>query len=224
VAVRRTTSAATPVVAGTIAKLFETADRMEEAPSAGKSEVIKAVLMAGAAKTPTWHSKPGKPLDEHMGAGVVHFDTSYAILRSGKSGPDQAMKNYGWDFTALPRDERSTYRFSLAQPMDQVSVMLVWHRRIDGRVVQDLFSDQEHWLALPRKSDFDLRLVSEGENGETQVVAQSASKVDNIEHLYLHELSPGDYQLEISRHDSLDEDWDYAIAWRMAPRTGSVRR
>ena len=73
VAVRRTTSAATPVVAGTVAKLFEAADRMEDAASAGKSEVIKAVLMAGAVKTSTWHSKPGKPLDEHLGAGGRAF-------------------------------------------------------------------------------------------------------------------------------------------------------
>jgi len=224
VAVRRTTSAATPVVAGTIAKLFEAADRMQDVPSAGKSEVIKAVLMAGAVKTSTWHSKPGKPLDEHLGAGVVHFEESYAILRSGKSSPDQAMKNYGWDFTALPRGGRNTYRFSLTGPMDRVSVMLVWHRRIDGRVVEDLFSNQERWLALSRKADFDLRLVREGGGGETQVVAQSVSKIDNVEHVYLHKLSPGDYQLEVSRHDSLGEDWDYAIAWRMAPRPGSARR
>ena len=156
--------------------------------------------------------------------GVVHFEASHAILRSGKSSTDQAMKNYGWDFTALPRGGRSRYRFSLTQPMDQVSVMLVWHRRIDGRVVEDLFSDQEHWLALSRKADFDLRLVREGEKGETPVVAQSVSKIDNVEHVYLQELSPGDYQLEVSRQDSLDEDWDYAIAWRMAPRPGSAKR
>ena len=63
----------TPVVAGFAARLLEEADRMKDG-DASKAELIRACLMAGAVKPAQWKQEEGKPLDNHLGAGRVHFD------------------------------------------------------------------------------------------------------------------------------------------------------
>lgn len=81
---RDLTSFTTPTVAACAARLLQAADEMtDHAHRAGKAEVIKAVLLAGAVKPNGWQPKSGKPLDEHLGAGVVHFDNSLQILQAG---------------------------------------------------------------------------------------------------------------------------------------------
>ena len=55
---------------------------------------------------------------------------------------------------------------------------------------------------------------STGDPADGSVIAESRSRVDNIEHLYFTELPAGRYRLEIRRKDQLTEAWDYGLAWR----------
>jgi hypothetical protein len=81
---RGLTSFTTPAVAAVAARLLQAADEMtDHAHRAGKAEVIKAVLLVGAVKPDGWQPASGKPLDEHLGAGVLHFDNSLQVLQAG---------------------------------------------------------------------------------------------------------------------------------------------
>ncbi len=218
------TSFSTPVVASVIARLLEAADRMDAdrmdgTVTASRSEVIKAVLMAGASKPKGWQPQPGKPLDEHLGAGTVRFDHSYQILTAGPVMPGRVTAPDGWDLRSLPGGGQASYTFDAVEPTGPVSVMLVWNRRIDGRQVTDLFTQRTRWLDEPRLADFDLRLVHMDDQGQENMVAESASGIDNVEHLYTPSLASGRYTLTVSRKEALDEAWDYAVAWRIEPPT-----
>ncbi len=212
------TSFSTPVVTAICARLLEAADRMtHETPDATKSEVIRAVLLAGAEKEPTWKPAPGKALDEHLGAGFARFDQSLAILTAGLHAPGMLTRRLGWDFRATSALDRRDYRIDTATPMGEVSLLLTWNRRIEGRVIRDLFTQQPRWNDAASDADFDLRLYSLDAAGKESLLAESAGDVDNLEHIYLKELPAGRYRIEVTRRDTLGGTWDYALAWRIEP-------
>ena len=217
VAPHNVTSFSTPVVAAVAARLLEFGDRMEHTDTATRAEVIKSVLMAGADKPAGWEPQPGKPLDEHLGAGTVRFDQSLAILRGGPASPGEPVPMYGWDFRSVEPGQALAYSVELTEQAEEVSVMLVWHRRIDGRVVDNLLTGRRRWLDAPRLEDLDLAWVSFNAEGQSATVADSASDIDNVEHVYLMGLPAGRYGIRITRKDKLDEAWDVAVAWRMGP-------
>ncbi len=250
---RGLTSFTTPMVAACAARLLQAADEMtDHAHRAGKAEVIKAVLLAGAVKPAGWRPEPGRPLDEHLGAGVVHFDQSLQILQAGPApttgtSPGNPLeetapgdtpetesvrlpKRMGWDFRAIGPEQTVVYTFQTQAPMGEASIILTWHRRITG-----LSSDGDRegfsggvsggasgggsgggWAGLPRVTDLNLKLIHTDERGDEHDLAVSKSRVDNVEHIYVKDLAPGRYRLEVSRSDHIyDEPWDYALAWRV---------
>lgn len=217
VARRSTTSSATPVVAATVAKLLEAADQLDDG-AARQSEVIKAILMAGADKPVGWRCAVGKPLDEHLGAGVARFGESLDILMAGRPSPGERVNRQGWDFRTLASGQPHNYELVLDAPDVNMSIVLVWHRRIDGRQITDLLTGRPKWLDHPRLANLDLRLSQEDELGRHQTIAESTSVIDNVEHLYLQQPAVGRYRIQVLRHDTIAQDWDYAIAWRIEDR------
>lgn len=215
VAPRKLTSFATPVVTGIAARLLEAADRSPESvrDSARQPEVIKAVILSGARKPEGWAPEPGKPLDEHLGAGVIHFDRSLRILEAPLGDAPPSL-DAGWDFRALKPEERRTYRFDVTRPVRDAAVTLTWNRRIEPEVAINPYDKKAYWIGLPRLADFDVRLVRV-DGDSLQTIAASDSAIDNVEHLYLPTLEPGSYVLEVRRQpDGHDEPWTYALAWR----------
>lgn len=231
---RGLTSFTTPAVAACAARLLQAADEMtDHAHYAGKAEVIKAVLLAGANKPRYWEAKPGHPLDDHLGAGVVHFDNSLQILQAGPPAPGNTtgrdgaddqdgpgsirMSNrMGWDFRTIAPNGKNTYNFHTQAPMGEASIVLTWHRRITGTHTGEEGDSGSLWYGLPRLADLDLHLYITDERGEERELAFSDSKLDNVEHIYLKDLAPGRYRLEITRPEDVhEEDWDYALAWRV---------
>ena len=209
----------------------------DHAHRAGKAEVIKAVLLAGAVKPNGWQPAPGKPLDEHLGAGLVHFDNSLQILQAGPApsgsetlgvegaidqqavaDPVRLPNRMGWDFREIEPKQTHAYTFGLQAPMGEASIILNWHRRI-GSVKTDETGgggSGSIWYGLPRLADLDLHLYHTDENGDVHELAVSESRVDNVEHIYLKQLDPGRYRLEVTRPEAVhDEPWDYALAWRV---------
>lgn len=215
VAPRELTSYATPVVAAVAARMLEAAGKISpgQSRSASQSETIKALILVGATKPEKWAPEPGKPLDEHLGAGNVHLDQSLRVLEAGEQPPGPISLTGGWDHRPLAQNARSHYRFTLDAPVRNASIMLVWNRRATA-VTAENSKDQSVWVPVPRMADFDLRLVRVGEAG-VDTVAMSASAVDNVEHVFERELPAGDYAIEVRRqNDGQDEPWDYALAWR----------
>jgi len=209
------TSFATPVVTAAAARLIETADRHGDDSPARKVEVIKAVIMAGAEKPEGWKRAEGKPLDEHYGAGRLRIDTSYDILSTQRTRPGAMKQRYGWGFESLTSGQLHEYTFNANRPMGEASIMLIWNRRIDGRLITDPEGKRNHWNNTPRLGDFNLRLIGVDLEGKEWVAAESAGFVDNLEHIHLPALPAGRYRLEVIRSDTLPESWDYALAWRI---------
>lgn len=212
------TSFSTPIVAACAARLEEAADRLGPDHAAHRSEVIKALLMAGAERNAGWKQEPGKPLDSFLGAGVVRIDRAYDILMAGQANPGVAKNRYGWAFEPLKPDETHGYRFEASDALGETSLMLVWNRRIDGRRVPDLMTGATHWNHAPRLADFDLRLVALDDEGKEKALNESAGSIGNVELIYRMDLPRGRYRIEVTRKDKLDEAWDYALAWRIEKR------
>lgn len=214
VARRSTTSGATPVVAAVVARLLEAADQLEDS-EAQQSEVIKAIVMAGAHKPTGWQCAVGKPLDEHLGAGIVRLGASLDILMAGRPKSEQTIDRQGWDFQTLASNQHRNYELVLDTPNVNVSIILIWHRRIDGRKITDLVTGQAKWLDNALVANLDLRVSRKDQKGGHQVIAQSTSSIDNVEHIYLQQPPMGRYDVQVLRQDHIAQDWDYAIAWRV---------
>lgn len=210
------TSFATPVVAAMAARLLEVADARPDMDDVRKAPLIKAVLLAGAQKPPGWKPLEGRPLDDHLGAGLVRIDRSYDILVAGRQGPGAVTPAGGWDFRSMrPADRAAVYVFELTQPVAELSIVVAWNRRILG-TVGDAHRGLYYWLDMPRLANMDLALVRVDEKGGA-VVASSVSKVDNVEHIHVANLPPGQYRFGVKRSDTQDESWSFAIAWRAGP-------
>ncbi len=217
---RGLTSFATPSVAGVAACLIEFADRFPEAElvPATRTETLRAVLMAGARKPEHWTTDPGRPLSEHLGAGVVNLNRALRIMEGGPLVPSQPMPLAGWDHRAFPTGATGSYRFTLAEDAEQVAFSLNWNRRIHPVLVEHPnVAGRRIWAGVPYLADFNLRLfrMPDGNTTGEQLIAESVSEIDNVEHLYLPELEAGAYRVEVTRidHGLPPQPWDYTLAW-----------
>jgi hypothetical protein len=118
----------------------------------------------------------------------------------GTNAPETAVGSHGWDYqTILPGSEHELkYRFSIAEgsTAPELSILLTWNVNVSSG-----FGSQT-------LANMDLRLT----DSLGQIVDQSLSTVDNVEHIYLTNLAAGDYTLSISS----DTIRDFGLAWRMS--------
>jgi len=227
------TSYATPFVSGAATLLIETAHNnpdlshgsstIPEDPTyviqnAERTEVVRSALMAGANKqvwtdyrSPSFASPNG--LDSRFGAGQLDVYESYHMLAAGEhdsreAGDLASIGNYGFDLqTQFGAKDTSTYGFSVAaDSLENLSVSLVWNAQVDI----DLSGAAAAYAAS--LADFNLSLFRVSGDNRTLVQA-SLSTQDNTENLWLAGLSPGDYELQVTRTDALGA-WDYGLSWR----------
>lgn len=212
------TSFTTPAVAACVARLLEAADTLPEEvdrAAAARPETIKAVLLAGATKPDFWQPEEGRPLDEHFGAGIAHFDRSLRILQGSRLPDDDASINtdQAWTMIELTGGQTRSFSFGSERPFSPLSIALAWHRRIAGQVVRVPQLGQDVWINTPRLADFDLKLVMIDDAGVERIVGLSDSEIDNVEHLYFEQLPAGRYRLDVTRlTDEYDEPWTAALA------------
>lgn len=222
------TSWSTGVVTGCVAALLEYADRMIDEDDqerrnkdANKSEVIKAVLLAGAQKPAGWAPPQGEPLDRKLGAGVVDLDRSLVMLAAGHAEPDQRTgQRYGWSFAPVESNTHRDYKFTIDKPQGDTTITLVWNRKVLGGTTQMKDPRTEEvrtvWNTGAFCPNLELELVKLDREGNAQPVTASKSKVDNVELIHLDKLEPGRYEVRVSRvRDDVKEAWDYALAWRI---------
>ncbi len=195
-----------------------------------RSEVMKAMLMAGATKNefvnwtdPTtglvnpWNRTQTRPLDDVFGTGELNVYNSYVIGIGGKqsasaSQPAAAVGSYGWDYQDRKADSAVGdlyYNFQVAEgsTASDFSILLAWNAKItDTNGDPNIFSPTE-----PVVQNLNLQLYDSTTSFMGSMLDQSISTVDNVEHIYLNSLDPGTYTLKVSGA----ANWDYGLAWRM---------
>ena len=231
------TSFSTPLVAGAAAVLMQAAlrgDGGSDTNSAFDMRTIKALLLNGAVKPSNWTNSTASPLDARYGAGVLNALNSYVQLVGGKHGfvttstvsmnsahpPTGATGSVpvlnGWDFntdtSGTFSDVVNHYYFNVTNNNSggecTAVATLVWNRQQNQSDINNLN------LFLYNCADSNLVLCS-------------TSLVDNVEHIYVPQLAPGRYDLQVWKAGGfpggipgisiVSAAESYALAWEFAP-------
>ncbi len=213
----------TPTVTSAAALLIERARASENTKRAERNYVLKAILMAGAAKTGlfspvyddagklkdvdmtkawAWSRTPEAPLDKFYGAGNLQIDNSYRILEAGEQTRDAGPN--GWMLgEGVTKDQPRELSFLVKQPAKEFSAALVWNRHIATTEGQPF----SYMVA-------DLRL--ELRDSEGKVLQWSDDPGNNVEYLWIEGgLKPGRYTLTVTSHRGEPEN--FGLAWRNLP-------
>ncbi len=196
-------------VSGAAALLLQTADASPGLVTARKqSEVIKALLLAGATKwsLPGWTRTPTQPLDLVYGAGLLNIQNSYHLLVAGEQGPSGSttVSNRGWDF-APASTSPAHYFFDVpaGQTLTNFSVILTWNRKVTDS------NPGSGFTPTVSVADMNLRLYSASGFTLGTLLDSSVSTIQNVEHVFTS-LGPGRYALEVTSDKT---GFDYALAW-----------
>ena len=223
------TSFSTPQVSGAVALLMQAAlrgDGGSDTNSAFDLRTIKALLLNGAVKPADWTNSNSSPLDARYGAGVLNVFNAYEQLAGGKNNscatnlislgaahPPAAVTNTissgsGWNFQTLAssatNDAVNDYFFNASN--GAVTATLVWNRQLGQTNINDL----------------DLFLFNAA---NSNLVACSTSRVDNVEHIFVPQLAAGRYDLQVLKNGGTNVVSDaetYALAWAFVSPTLSI--
>lgn len=224
VAPLRFTSLAVPVVSAAATLLIAHCDESREAADGSNPPVVKALLMAGATKDsfPEWTNSPTRPLDEIHGAGNLNVYHSYNILVAGKHVPGKldTGRSAGWDWnTVPPSGEGHQYPFTVAANSEgTLSAVLAWNAQPLPGIDRLGYLSWLHYDYHLDNLALRLRKVDEAKEAGREV-ASSISRIDNIQHIYLTGLAPGNYALEVF---GAAPDLFYGFAWRISEAPGET--
>ncbi len=159
-----------------------------------------------------------KPLDDEQGVGFLDADRAIINLAGGNDGPG-SVAGIGWDQSTIsPGDLLTTHTYALHQTLAAGSFLtatLTWDRVInesDG----DGVVEQTDTYAFGELANLDLRVLDAG----NQIVAESISTTDNVEHLHVPlpaNGQPDDYKLQVIYNGGGVLATDYALAWWTDP-------
>lgn len=211
-----TTSEATPLVSSTAALLHQAASDFGT-PNARNSEAMKAIIMAGATKDsiPTWSNTSTRPLDSVYGAGQLNVYNSYRILEAGETNgvlsipiTSTAVNSglQGWDFgSSITPGSPLYWNFNVAEgsTISEASILLTWNAQF-----KDSLGNFTPSLSL---ANMDLRLFRSNNGVLGSEVGASLSSIDNVEHIYLRNLSSGGYTIQVSSN----LDASFGLAWNI---------
>ncbi len=222
------TSFSTPLVAGGAAVLRQAGlrgDGGSDTNAAADMRTVKALLLNGAVKLNNWTNAPSSPLDARYGSGVLNVFNSYMQLAGGRhasianvsvpsgnahpptGATGTVSRLSGWDFatitSSVPNDRVSHYYFNVTNGLSNTAftftATLAWNRQQNETAINDL----------------DLFLY---DTATSNLIAQSISGVDNVEHLY-GAVPPGRYDLQVwkaggnSGNGNITSAETYALAW-----------
>ena len=226
------TSFSTPQVTGAAAVLMQTGlrgDGGSNTNAAADLRTIKALLLNGAVKPADWTNTPPSPLDPRYGAGILNVFNSYEQLAGGQHGyiaatsvpsgsahpPNGATGTIGalsgWDFntntSGASSDEINHYYFNVTNGFSNATfaatATLVWNRQQGQTGINNL----------------NLFLYNAA---NSNLVACSTSLVDNVEHIFVPQLAPGRYDLQVWKPGGIpavsivSASETYALAWEFS--------
>ncbi len=201
------TSFSTPQVSGAAAILWQAGGRGDGGAGTGALatdwRTVKALLLNGAVKPADWMNSTTNPLDFRYGAGILNVFNSWRQLAAGRitssaqtsvgSGAAHApppgaiggAQLVGWDNTSVAVQPGGSglnhYYFQVpangAAPWT-LSATLVWNKDGAGGTLNNL--------------NFFLYNIASG-----ALVASSQSMVDNVQHIHVTGLAPGQYDLQV---------------------------
>ena len=227
-------SFATPVVAGVVGLLAQTAKEDETlsmvlSPNGGNC-AVKAILLSSATKLPFWHKghlstsdDREAPLDLIQGAGMVNAVEAYQLLTAGRVEPGDGAST-GWDLNQLDGESGlpQVYRMTVDEPTGKVlTATLAWNRHYC----------KEYPFERLEGTDSDLRIelwAIDPDNSSNDLLLDSCdSKLDNVEHLHTPMLPEYNvYELVVSYGDTdaasaalIAER--YALAWTVGEKPDS---
>ncbi len=235
-----TTSLATPMVSAVGTLLLETAqdgslsngaitNRTRTINHAETSEVIKAVLMAGAdrdvdnlfgADLIDYTIDTSNNLDLDYGAGQVNVFHSYNILAAGEHDSDQDLGssddigNMGWDYDGNfgggdSTNDRGSYFFTAANTGHVLHATLAWNIAVSA------FTSSTSSTTL---RDMNLVLIDvTNDQVLTAPGASSLSTDQNTENIFYDGLVAGNrYEIRVETASGQPAfNWDYGLAWRI---------
>ena len=218
------TSFSTPQVSGAAAVLMQAAlrgDGGSDTNAAFDIRTIKALLLNGAVKPADWTNSYSSPLDARYGSGILNVFNAYEQLAGGKQNAgatnlisigaphapipitNTIPTNSGWNNETISsgatNDTANHYFFNVSSGM--ATATLVWNRQFGQTNINDL----------------DLFLF---DTANSQLIACSTSRVDNVEHLFLPHLAAGRYDLQVLKNGGtniVSNDETYALAFGFVP-------
>jgi hypothetical protein len=191
------TSFSTPLVSGAAAILIQGGRRLGvNAAAAVDSRTVKALLLTGAVKPADWTHTDTTPLDPNYGAGVLNVFNSYQELAGGRNRPSASGLSgaghapltsgtvtnaaSGWDYRGIASSATeegvSHYRI-VTTGTGALITTLAWNKGYRRTAINRL----------------DLFVY----DAAGDLLAQSISAVDNVQHIYLTGLGPGAYEIEV---------------------------
>ena len=222
---RGTTSEATPLISSAAALLNQAANNFGSA-NARNSEVMKAIIMAGATKDtfPAWTNSSTRPLDSVFGAGQLNVYNSYKILEAGETNgvinipiTNTAINSglRGWDYgTSITPGAPQFWNFNVTsgQTISEASILLTWNAQY-----KNSNGDFDSNLSL---ANMDLKLFNSNNGVLGTEIGASISLVDNVEHIYLKNLSAGLYTIAVNSN----LDTSFGLAWNITavPEPSSI--
>jgi autotransporter-associated beta strand protein len=198
------------------AAILEQVARKMSLTSGTNAAVIKAILLAGADKTPlpSWSHTSTQPLDPQYGAGQLNFLSAYQIMAAGPQLSGLTVSaSTGWSYGAVfpsnSAGSTQTYYFDVpsGQPFD-LSALLTWQRNLT-------YAPSGSALVFtPSLATIDLNLYQASNFTLGSLVASSSSSIDNVQYVFDRAIAPGEYALKVARTDMLSGSWSYALAWQ----------
>lgn len=184
---------------------------------AANSEVMKAVLLAGATKDEFvgWSRTTTQPLDDIFGAGELNVYNSYLMTVGGQTAGStdvtgvtvETVDSSGWDYQTVSPSNDLFYNFEIpvGSMAPELSVILDWNVEVTDTNGGTPFSGSESLANL------DLALFDSTATFMGTLIDESLSAVDNVEHIYQTDLGPGLYTLRVSGASARD----FGLAWRL---------
>ena len=225
------TSFAAPQVAGAAAVLIQAGLRGDGGPgtnAATDGRTLKALLLNGAVKPLGWTNSAKTPLDARYGSGLLNLYNSYCQLAGGRQTnfaastvalaadhPPTAATNAiaalsGWDLntnsSTSTTDAINHYCFDVHNGPSRgnflMAATLVWNRHYNSANINNL-----------RLYLYD--------TANRNLVACSTSAVDNVQHIWLPQLAPGRYDLQVWKAGGagiVSANETYALAFAFMPQ------
>lgn len=213
-----------PLVAGAATLI---ADRAQETPSLGNADdprVVRSLIMTGAEKLAGWSNSSTQPVDLKQGAGELRVNRMYDVLMAGEKTVGSTSELRGWDLGAGAAGVQYYYVDNTMSAPGDLTVTLTWNR-VTGDPNDPTGADRTGAanfttlssttvLAASTLANLGLEvLTTDGLSTPLTSLAVSDSSVDNVEHIYLQNLSPGRYAIAVN--GSLGTQ--YALSFNFVP-------
>lgn len=197
--------------------------------NAERSEVIKAVLMAGADRVThdstsadllsyrgSSADQTSNGLDRRFGAGQLNVHNSYRILAGGEQGSIEdgntsaTVGSRGFDYDpnfggTSGSNSVATYPLPIDVKPRLLTASLVWNLDINGGTANN-------FNPAATLRDLNIEVIDLAVAG-SPVIAASQSTIENTENIWMIVPAGAQYALRVTRVGSFN--WDYGLAWQL---------